>query len=122
MTGEANVTTWRQWAACAGHPVHWWYPERPATTENINDAARAKQICGSCVVSIDCVTDAVQKREVYGIWGGLVPPRLGALRRQADLRIDWRIGRPNVTTTAATPLHTTQPPHHAAMQQCGTAA
>ncbi len=34
------------------------------------DLARAKSICGKCGLSEQCLTDALERAEPYGVWGG----------------------------------------------------
>ncbi len=50
-----------------------FYP--PATFERKEDRrrreAKAKDICGTCPVSKDCLDYALSIREPHGIWGGL---------------------------------------------------
>ena len=34
------------------------------------DLARAKAICGKCGLAEQCLTDALERQEPYGVWGG----------------------------------------------------
>lgn len=72
---------WVDRAACAGTdpdvffaPLdrHGWAP------------SRARAICATCPVVVECLTDAIERREQYGIWGGA-----GGLWRR-DLTVAWR--------------------------------
>jgi WhiB family redox-sensing transcriptional regulator len=36
------------------------------------DLARAKAICGRCERRVSCLRGAVERREVYGVWGGML--------------------------------------------------
>ena len=39
-------------------------------SEDLSEIARAKAICGRCSVMTDCLKDAVERREPWGVWGG----------------------------------------------------
>jgi len=39
-------------------------------SEQLDDIARAKAICGSCVVQEACLDAALTRREPWGVWGG----------------------------------------------------
>ena len=39
-------------------------------SEQIDDIARAKQICAVCPVIEPCLEGALQRREPWGVWGG----------------------------------------------------
>ena len=39
-------------------------------SEQLDDIARAKAICGTCIVRKACLAGAVQRREPWGVWGG----------------------------------------------------
>ena len=62
--------TWRLEAACRGMPTGWWFPERPPTGPMIANMRKAKAICATCPVQVECLDDG--RDELYGIWGGLV--------------------------------------------------
>lgn len=47
-----------------------------------NHGTRAKQVCASCPVWRECLTEAVDRRESEGIWGGAGGAYLRHLRRQ----------------------------------------
>jgi len=47
-----------------------------------NHGTRAKQVCASCPVWRQCLTEAVDRRESEGIWGGAGGAYLRHLRRQ----------------------------------------
>jgi WhiB family redox-sensing transcriptional regulator len=51
---------------------------------------RAKVICYSCPVRIDCLADALDSRAEFGVWGGLTErERRVLLRRRPDIH-SWR--------------------------------
>lgn len=39
-------------------------------SEQIDDIARAKAICGECPIRESCFAEALARREPYGVWGG----------------------------------------------------
>ncbi len=39
-------------------------------SEQLDDIARAKAICGQCPVRQACFDEALVRREPYGVWGG----------------------------------------------------
>jgi WhiB family transcriptional regulator, redox-sensing transcriptional regulator len=39
-------------------------------SEQLDDIARAKAICGLCPVQQDCFEGALARREPWGVWGG----------------------------------------------------
>ena len=56
---------WKQHAACIDHPTNWWFPERGELTE------RAKIICFTCDVRLDCLNYSLNIPNLVGIWGGM---------------------------------------------------
>lgn len=60
------------------------------------DVARAKAICSRCEMATECLNGAMDRREVYGVWGGTLlidgiptrlPPRRG--RPSLEPRIEF---------------------------------
>lgn len=47
-------------------------------------AAIAQSVCSECPVQPECLTEALVRKEPYGIWGGMTP----AQRRRIGRR-DW---------------------------------
>ena len=39
-------------------------------SEELQDIARAKQICALCPVLAECLEGAIERREPWGVWGG----------------------------------------------------
>lgn len=64
---------WHVRAACRGPHQEIFYP--PTRFERRVDKrrreARAKEICRTCSVVEICLDQAIERREPYGIWGGL---------------------------------------------------
>lgn len=59
MSGE-----WRRDALCAEVGLELFYPEKGESTK------QAKRICQNCPVRAECLQDALDNRERFGIWGG----------------------------------------------------
>ncbi|GIH89911.1 hypothetical protein Psi01_05410 [Planobispora siamensis] len=61
------MNAWQNLAHCAEADPEIFFPERwdEAST------AEAKSVCASCPVRFECLTDALQRMERHGIWGGL---------------------------------------------------
>ena len=57
-------TPWMADAACRTYPTIWWFPERGQEVE------RAKTICYTCPVRLDCLNYALNIPGIVGIWGG----------------------------------------------------
>lgn len=71
-------TTWRAEASCHGADPDLWYPRRfDAATEQA-----AKAICATCPVRHQCLIEALEHNEGFGIWGGLSETDRRTLRRQ----------------------------------------
>lgn len=56
-------------AACQAPGVDplWFYAERG----DVRRSNRARQICAGCGIRMECLRAAVERREKYGIWGGV---------------------------------------------------
>lgn len=39
-------------------------------SDNVIDIARAKAMCALCPLRIDCLADALEREEPWGVWGG----------------------------------------------------
>ena len=61
----AEPPTWRQRALCRAASVELFYPPTGWT------ARTAKSWCAACPVRQSCLTDALERRERHGVWGGL---------------------------------------------------
>lgn len=64
---------WQARAACRGPESAVFFP--PASGERKEERdyreAKAKAICATCAVRVECLEYAVSIREPHGIWGGL---------------------------------------------------
>ena len=66
--------SWTERAACAGTDTEAFYPEKKG------DGRKAKAVCDTCEVVAECLQDAVNRDERYGIWGGLTEQQRAPLR------------------------------------------
>jgi len=66
-------------------------------SEQLDDIARAKAICGECPIRQSCFDEALVRREPYGVWGGRLffKGRVLAMKRPR--------GRPPKNARAAVP-------------------
>ena len=64
---------WQQRAACRGPDTWLFFPPNHFERKDEKEAreARAKAVCRTCPVRIECLDYALRIREPYGIWGGL---------------------------------------------------
>lgn len=56
---------WMNHAACRGTDPEAYFPEKGQST------ADAKKVCSGCPVRAECLLDALDRRDAWGIWGGL---------------------------------------------------
>jgi WhiB family transcriptional regulator, redox-sensing transcriptional regulator len=73
------VTTWKDRAACAGYSNTVFFPSSDATPASIE---KAKAICATCPVTVDCLEYAFETNQVAGIWGGTTEEERRSLRRK----------------------------------------
>lgn len=73
-TRLSNVEGWMGSAACRGEDTELFYPEgvddRSATESQYR---HAKKICDTCTEKNECLKDALDRDERYGMWGGESP-------------------------------------------------
>ena len=74
---------WQARAACAGMDTEMFYPpgHHPAI-DHVWDEPRA--VCLDCPVRDECLADAVEHRDAWGMRGGLVPSQLDRIMQRAD--------------------------------------
>ena len=73
---------WQARGLCRGVEAEVFFPVSE------EDAWRAKEICGTCVVRETCLTFSLQNRERYGVWGGVTEKeRQDMFRRGVAQRI-----------------------------------
>ncbi len=61
--------TWRDSAACIDPDPSIFFLEKG--DNQTGKMRRARAICASCSVRVECLDYAVQFRLMYGVWGGL---------------------------------------------------
>ncbi|KGN30739.1 hypothetical protein N802_05910 [Knoellia sinensis KCTC 19936] len=74
---------------CQAHPEDLWFAEEP------DDIERAQALCHSCPLRRECLTDALDRREPVGVWGGEI------LHKGAIVPRKPRAGRPRKHPAAA---------------------
>lgn len=91
---------WREQSECLGVRNTIFYPPElddddgtaGYTAEEYEAAyAPAKAICAGCSVRIQCLDEALEKKERWGVWGGLIPiERLRIERKWRRQRLKTR--------------------------------
>lgn len=65
-TSSVGRPSWQKDGACRGILTDKFYSDREPETE-----AAAKRVCAGCPVRESCLADALERRDQYGVWGGL---------------------------------------------------
>ncbi|HVL80690.1 MAG TPA: WhiB family transcriptional regulator [Actinomycetota bacterium] len=81
LHGLIDPQDWQLHAACRGRQDLFFAPDDESETrvERRRREARAKTICASCVVRLECLDEAMEQRERFGIWGGMTERERRAL-------------------------------------------
>ena len=70
---QIKISTWQYDALCRQHSSNLFFP--PATFEKKEDRekreAKAKAVCSGCPVKIECLEEANEISEPFGVWGGM---------------------------------------------------
>lgn len=67
-------------AACRTHPhPDWWHADQSHQPAQVRAAIR---VCLSCPIRLECLAQALDRGELYGIWGGATPAERA--------RVAWR--------------------------------
>ena len=89
---EDDATEWRTYAKCRGEDPELFFPERNINTYRFV-AAQAKAIClgrdgrPRCPVLDECLNEAIEQDELFGIRGSLSHRERNALvRKQTRMR------------------------------------
>lgn len=69
---------WEASALCAQTDPDTFFPEKGGST------TPAKRVCAACPVRAECLEEALQGRERFGIWGGLSERERRALLAERD--------------------------------------
>jgi WhiB family redox-sensing transcriptional regulator len=77
---------WRERALCAQADPEAFFPEKGEST------APAKRVCAACEVRADCLQEALDRGERFGVWGGCSQGERRVLARKAKAmrRAGWR--------------------------------
>jgi WhiB family transcriptional regulator, redox-sensing transcriptional regulator len=80
---EMIRSDWPKRAACKNEPDPGFLAERTNSgRKNADQEARAKEICSTCPVKMNCLTHALKVPERGGIWGGLNDAERDALAKR----------------------------------------
>ena len=74
--------TWRRHAICRDTDPDLFFPVG-TTGHALVQIDRAKQVCGECPVSVDCLDYAMETNQDSGIWGGTSEEERRTMRRAA---------------------------------------
>ncbi len=77
--------SWRNQAICRDTDPDLFFPIG-TTGQALLQIARAKEVCGECPVSTECLEYALETNQDSGIWGGLDEEQRRAIRRQNAAR------------------------------------
>lgn len=70
---------WMSQGACVEHPdPDMWFPGRGER------ATGARLVCETCPVQAPCAIYAIERREAYGVWGGLSEYQRRKLREATE--------------------------------------
>lgn len=86
-TPNTDAYDWQRWAACRTVSNTLFFgmaDERGATRREREE--RAKTICATCPVQLECRTHALTTAEPYGVWGGLTPAERQHVLKGAENR------------------------------------
>lgn len=83
---------WRDGAACAGQPLHWWFPDgdelRAASRRRDADGNRddpyrkARAVCVACPVLEDCLRYVLLEPQEFGMFAALNPEQRVRMYRE----------------------------------------
>lgn len=73
-------------AACKGHGPEIFYADSgPLSSKTVkSNIIRAKALCNSCGIQADCLMNAVNSGEEFGIWGGMTGKERAAIFEGID--------------------------------------
>lgn len=72
---------WRRHAICSNTDPELFFPVG-TTGHALVQIDRAKQVCGECSVSKECLDFALETNQDSGIWGGLTEEERRVIRRR----------------------------------------
>jgi WhiB family transcriptional regulator, redox-sensing transcriptional regulator len=77
--------SWRNRSICRDTDPDLFFPVG-TTGQALLQIARAKEVCGECPVSDECLEYALETNQDSGIWGGLDEEQRRSIRRQSAAR------------------------------------
>jgi adenylate kinase len=80
LTNQFDLRAWCVHGACRQHPTEWWFAFGRTET------ARARQICQACPVRTECLSYALERRSLLGIWAGTTPVERALIRFRGEAR------------------------------------
>ena len=82
VTDRFDPAAWRDQAACVGDMATAFYPPLGPEKRSVKTAReeRAKAVCAACPVRPQCLDQAIESGERYGIWGGMTDSERSRLR------------------------------------------
>jgi len=83
MTATDVRSDWWSLAACQSADPEVFFPISPLGAAGAHQTARAKAVCGKCLVRPQCLSYALASRQVHGIWGGTTEEERQLLRERA---------------------------------------
>lgn len=73
-----HTRQWLEFAACRGMDPRIFEVDRQASPAEQKAAVeRCQPTCGSCLVRISCMMEALETKEKENIWGGMAPRQRG---------------------------------------------
>lgn len=85
---QHSVPDWRHQAACRDQDRDLFFPDGK-TGPYLKQIQQAKAVCHTCPVIVECLSWAIDNREMYGVYGGM-----DETERQKLLRRTRRIAAP----------------------------
>lgn len=79
---DAALPEWYAEAVCAQTSPEEFFPEKGGTTKH------AKQVCLGCTVREQCLQDALDRDERFGVWGGLSERERRQLKHQQQTALN----------------------------------
>lgn len=81
LTDAATADVWRDHALCRDTDPDLFFPIG-TTGQALVQIDHAKQVCGECTVSNECLDFALATNQDSGIWGGLSEEERRVIRRR----------------------------------------
>lgn len=65
---------------------NWWFgdSEDPDEKYNNKEAHRAKELCGTCPLMLQCLSHALANDERFGVWGATTPAMRDQMRKKGQ--------------------------------------